>query len=550
MSSHACARPARATIAVAPRIARLASAPRIARAHRSTQPRATSTSAGSTNSSSDADASRAPYVGPPRVVILGGGFGGLYTALKLDALTWPDASKRPVVTLVDRAERFVFKPMLYELVNETMSDWEVAPAFEDLLKPTSVRYVRGDVAAVRTGDEVPFADGSTGSSGGGTIELASGETVEYDWLVVAVGTASADAKCPGSKDFAIPLSTLEDARRLAGAMRDVEAAFETDQAAGSGARSRKVAVVGGGLSGVELAGVVAERLAGKASVELFASGAGIMPESPPGQRDAARRRLDAAGVTTRAGTRAIKISEPSSGVPSGVPSSPDARLPSAASLTYAEGDFDSRTEDYDVVCWAVGQRVEAPESWPFPRDRRTNKIVTERTLRVRGHGRVFAVGDVARVWDSTSAGFTEGGNAPNTFQNAALPPPDRFDVLPATAQVAFQQADYAAWNVWSSLSSRPLLPFKYQHIGDMMVLGKTDAAVALPVGDATLDGPIAAALRRAAYLYRMPTNEHRAKLATSWLEQGAELAAKEAPGILKSLGVPLPGFLAPNNNRP
>ena len=572
MSSHACARPARATIAVAPRLAR-ASAPRIARAHRSTQPRATTSSAGSTSSSSDADASPAPYVGPPRVVILGGGFGGLYTALKLDALTWPDASKRPVLTLVDRAERFVFKPMLYELVNETMSDWEVAPTFADLLKPTSVCYVRGDVTAVRVGDVVPFADGGVGSSGGGTIELASGETVEYDWLVVAVGTATAadESKCPGSKDFAIPLSTLEDARRLAGAMRDVEAAFEKDRTAASAAaaggsasaKSRKVAVVGGGLSGVELAGVVAERLAGKASVELFASGAGIMPESPPGQRDAARRRLDAAGVTTRSGTRAIRVSEPSSGVPSGVPSgmpsgvpsgvpSPpdadDARLPSAATLTYAEGDFESRTEEYDVVCWAVGQRVEAPESWPFPRDRRTNKIVTERTLRVRGHGRVFAVGDVARVGDE-SAGSPGADINPNA-RNAASPPPDRFDVLPATAQVAFQQADYAAWNVWSSLSSRPLLPFKYQHIGDMMVLGKTEAAVALPVGDATLDGPIAAALRRAAYLYRMPTNEHRAKLATSWLEQGAELAAKEAPGILKSLGVPLPDFLAPNNNRP
>ena len=130
--------------------------------------------------------------------------------------------------------------MLYELVNETMSDWEVAPTFDDLLEPTSVRYVRGDVAAVRTGDEVPFADGTTGSSGGGTVELASDESVEYDWLVVAVGTASAaDAKCPGAKDFAIPLSTLEDARRLAGAMRDVEAAFETDRAAGSPASSSR-----------------------------------------------------------------------------------------------------------------------------------------------------------------------------------------------------------------------------------------------------------------------------------------------------------------------
>ena len=263
------------------------------------------------------------HVGPPRVVILGGGFGGLYTALKLDALTWPDASKRPVVTLVDRAERFVFKPMLYELVNETMSDWEVAPAFEDLLKPTSVRYVRGDVAAVRTGDEVPFADGSTGSSGGGTIELASGETVEYDWLVVAVGTASADAKCPGSKDFAIPLSTLEDARRLAGAMRDVEAAFETDRAA---------AATGGGRGGRRRRRALRRRARGRRRREARGQG----------ERRAVRvRGWDHAGVAAgpaRRGEEAIgrrggdhssgharaKISEPSSGVPSGVPSSPDA----------------------------------------------------------------------------------------------------------------------------------------------------------------------------------------------------------------------------------
>lgn len=79
--------------------------------------------------------------------------------------------------------------------------------------------------------------------------------------------------------------------------------------------------------------------------------------------------------------------------------------------------------------------------------------------------------------------------------------------------------------------------------GDMMVLGKTEAAVALPVGDATLDGPLAALLRRAAYLYRMPTNEHRAKLATNWLQQSAQFAAEEGPGIMKRLGVPVPDFV-------
>ena len=302
----------------------------IARAHRSTRPRATSTSAGSTSSSSETDASRAPYVGPPRVVILGGGFGGLYTALKLDALTWPDASKRPVVTLVDRAERFVFKPMLYELVNETMSDWEVAPTFDDLLEPTSVRYVRGDVAAVRTGDEVPFADGTTGSSGGGTIELASGESVEYDWLVVAVGTASADAKCPGSKDFAIPLSTLEDARRLAGAMRDVEAAFEKDRTArrrgGGGGSGRSRVRWPWSAAGSPASSSRASSPRGSRARRSSCSRPGwdvpVAPASAP-----RRGRLDAAGVTTRSGTRAIRVSEPSSGMPSGVPSPPGRASP-------------------------------------------------------------------------------------------------------------------------------------------------------------------------------------------------------------------------------
>ena len=526
MSSHACAL-STGTIAVASRRAR-APAPRRARAIPPT--RAASASPPETTSTSPAGArAPAPYAGPPRVVILGGGFGGLYTALKLDALTWPDASKRPIVTLIDRAERFVFKPMLYELVNETMSDWEVAPTFEDLLKPTAVRYTRGDVSGVIPGDALEFKDGTVGSTGGGVVELESGESVEYDWLIVAVGTATSDAVVPGSKDHAIPLSTLEDARRLAGAMRDVEAACES----GGSTTKRDVAVIGGGLSGVELAGVVAERLKGKATVTLFASEAGIMPGSPPGQRDAARKTLDAAGVATRVGARATAVNEPSDSYAGGVSA--------AASVTYTEADGEPTTEDYDVVCWAVGQRVESPESWPFPRDERTNKIAAEKTLRVTGHARVFAVGDVARLSDDSSSDARTGNDA-----YVASPPPARFDVLPATAQVAFQQADYAAWNVWSSLSSRPLLPFKYQHIGDMMVLGKTDAAVALPVGDATLDGPVAALLRRAAYLYRMPTNEHRAKLATSWLEQGAEFAAKEGPGILKSLGVPVPDFLAPN----
>ena len=478
------------------------------------------------SASSDASAaSSPPYAGPPRVVVIGGGFGGLYTALKLDALDgWKDGV-RPRVTLVDRAERFVFKPLLYELVNETMKEWEVCPTFEDLLAPTKIAFHRGDVESVRP---------DAGDDAGGVVRLADGTRLAYDYLVVGAGTVSSVESVPGAKDHAVPLSTLEDAQRLAGALRDAETKrLRSDS--NSAPYEPSFAVVGGGLSGVELAGVVAERMRaaeGKSRVELLASSAGIMPESPAGQREAALRRLESCGVTIRVGARATMV---------GAATAPDPLAPARATLAWTEAG-EERLGEYDAVCWTVGQKVESPESWPFPRSD-GGKILTDPTLRVLGQSRVFAVGDAAERRGASSPASSSSSDkniagADVSSSSYAAPPPGA--PLPSTAQVAFQQADYAAWNVWSSVAGRPLLPFRYQHIGDMMVLGKTDAAVALPLGDATVDGPLAALLRRAAYLYRMPTDAHRAKLAGSWLEQSAKFAAEEGPGILRKLGVPVP----------
>ena len=114
---------------------------------------------------------------------------------------------------------------------------------------------------------------------------------------------------PGAKDHAVPLSTLEDAQRLAGALRDAETKrLRSDS--NPATYEPSFAVVGGGLSGVELAGVVAERMRaaeGNSRVELLASSAGIMPESPVGQREAAMRRLESCGVTIRVGARATRV---------------------------------------------------------------------------------------------------------------------------------------------------------------------------------------------------------------------------------------------------
>ena len=113
-------------------------------------------------------------------------------------------------------------------------------------------------------------------------------------------------------------------------------------------------------------------------------------------------------------------------------------------------------------------------------------------LQVTDNPDIFALGDAAAI-------DTEG------------------ELIPTTAQVAFQQSDFVAWNVWSSLTDRPLLPFKYTNLGEMMVLGD-DNAVLSGMG-IKLDGPLAYLTRRLVYLYRLPTLEHQLKVGLNWLTQ-------------------------------
>lgn len=113
----------------------------------------------------------------PRVCILGGGFGGLYTALRLESLVWPN-DKKPQVMLVDQSDRFVFKPMLYELLSGEVDVWEIAPSFTELLKNTSVQFVKDSVKLLRPSDH--FRRDSGGSCTGGVVHLESGTVIEYD----------------------------------------------------------------------------------------------------------------------------------------------------------------------------------------------------------------------------------------------------------------------------------------------------------------------------------------------------------------------------------
>jgi demethylphylloquinone reductase len=175
----------------------------------------------------------------PDIAILGGGFGGLYTALRLSSLDWGDRP-RPHVTLIDRSDRFVFLPMLYELATGATAAWEVAPLFEDILAGSGITFVQGEVRALDKAARLVEVAGvrSPGAGSEPTIQR-----VAYDACVVALGSEPSPASLPGA-ERALPFYSFKDATVLRQRLQTKRADTTTPL---------RIAIVGGGYIGVELA---------------------------------------------------------------------------------------------------------------------------------------------------------------------------------------------------------------------------------------------------------------------------------------------------------
>ncbi|XP_059432072.1 alternative NAD(P)H-ubiquinone oxidoreductase C1, chloroplastic/mitochondrial isoform X3 [Corylus avellana] len=443
------------------------------------------------------------YVWPdkkPRVCILGGGFGGLYTALRLESLVWPD-DKKPQVLLVDQSERFVFKPMLYELLSGEVDAWEIAPRFSDLLANTSVQFFQDRVKVLHPTDHLGI-NGRSGSNCGGTVHLESGLLIEYDWLVLALGAESKLDVVPGASESALPFSILEDAQQK------VDNKLRRLERSNFGKFSPiRVAVVGCGYSGVELAATVAERLQDRGIVQAINVETTICPTAQPGNREAALKVLSSRKVQLLLGyfvrcIQRVDNVEASEMSTSGIAAEDDHEK-YILELQPANRGLQIQILEADLVLWTVGSKPLLPELEPSgkPNELPLNargQAETDETLRVKGHPRIFALGDSAALRDSNGR------------------------LLPATAQVAFQQADFAGWNLWAAINDRPLLPFRFQNLGEMMTLGRNDAAISPSfIEGLTLEGPIGHTARKIAYLIRLPTDQHRLKVGISWLTKSA-----------------------------
>lgn len=385
------------------------------------------------------------------MIVVGGGFGGLTTALTLAA-----ATDGPPVLLIEPQERFLFLPLLYELLSGELRRWQIAPRYADLLAGHGVAWLQERVVTINHAKRELRTDGD--------------RTLTYSALVIATGGRANSFGVPGVSEHALAFRSLADVERLQELVRRLRLRLRPLQ---------RLAVVGAGASGVELACKLADLLEGAAVIELVEQGPELLPGSKAFNREQAHLALQQRDVRLRTHTRVAAVLADGLELQRGGPD-PLATAP-VESLRC------------EAVIWTGGVAPCVPAlDPPIGLDRR-GRLPCDAELRVIGTEGVFALGDAAAC--------PLGGDASH----------------PATAQVAYQQAACVAANLQHLRHNDALEPFQWNDLGEMLGLGIGQAT--LTGMGLTLAGPAAFQLRRLAYLARLPGPLHRLRVAGGWLAE-------------------------------
>ncbi len=372
-----------------------------------------------------------------RVVVIGGGFGGLYATrqLRVD----PEVS----VTLVDRRNFHLFQPMLYQVATGALSPGEIAQPLRSILrKQRNATVILGEAVDLDVERR--------------QVILADGGPIEYDTLIVATGAHHAYFGHDEWAQFAPGLKTLEDATEI---RRRILIAFEAAEREADPDRRREwmtFVIVGGGPTGVELAGSLGEiardtlrrdfRAINPADARIILVEAmdRVLPTFPPDRSASARRQLEHLGVTVRTGTRVTAIDDRSVRVvaTSAGEGAPEEVVP-ARTVLWAAG----------VLASSFGRRV--AEATGAQTDR-NGRVLVEPDLTVPGHPEIFVVGD------------------------AAVQPWKDGQPAPGVAQGGIQGGSYAAGVIRRRLLGRPHEPFRYSNRGDVAVIGRLSGVTNIP----------------------------------------------------------------------
>jgi NADH dehydrogenase len=392
------------------------------------------------------------------VVIVGAGFAGLHAALGLEKVAVD-------MTVIDRRNHHLFQPLLYQVATAALSPADIATPIRAILS------------------RLPNATVMLGEVGGVDAEarhvLVGDRRISYDWLIVATGARHAYFGHDEWEPWAPGLKSVEDATAI---RRRILTAFELAEHEADPEHRRRLltfVVVGGGPTGVELAGTLAElarhALARDfrnidprcARVVLVEATDRLLRAFPADLSAAAHRALSRLGVE-------IRLNAPVTDC-------------DAKGVGLQDGRIESAT-----VLWAAGVMASPAAHWLGVSTDAAGRLIVEPDLSVPGHPEIFAIGDTALVRDA-----------------AGVP-------VPGIAPAAKQQGAYAAALIAARVADRPApRPFRYRHLGNLATIGR--AAAVADFGWLRLRGRIAWLLWGAVHLLFLIGGRNRVTVLTDWL---------------------------------
>lgn len=426
---------------------------------------------------------------PPRVVIVGGGFGGLSAALGL--------ARQPFdVTLIDRNNHHLFQPLLYQVATAGLSPADIASPIRHILNgQRNATVMLADVSGVDVRSKQVIADG---------------RRIPFDYLVLATGARHAYFGRDDWARFAPGLKSIDDATHL---RQRILLAFERAEMEHEAAERRRLltfVVVGGGPTGVEMAGAIAE-LAKRALAADFRSidprcARIILVEAAPriltpfteALSEAARRSLEQLGVEVRLGEAVSECN--------------------CEGVTLGHEFIGART-----IIWAAGVMASPAGRWLGAETDRAGRVKVRADLSVPGHPDIFAIGDTAAA---TGADGT---------------------ALPGVAPVAKQQGDYVARALIARHKGRTMPAFRYRDFGSLATIGRKRAIAQM--GPLHLSGFTAWLLWSVAHVYFLVGFRNRFTVGLNWawsyvtFERGSRLItglyARPLEDVKEAMGMEL-----------
>lgn len=406
----------------------------------------------------DASVGQSATAAPPRIVIVGAGFGGLEAVHRLSGVP-------ANITIVDRRNHHLFQPLLYQVATASLATSEIAWPVRHLLRrrrevTTLLATVTGVDARTRR------------------VLLDDGSSLPYDTLILATGARHAYFGHDEWEPFAPGLKTLEDATTI---RRRILVAFERAEREGDPAQRAAwltFVIVGAGPTGVELAGTIAELAkvtlpsdfrhidTTKARVVLIEAGSRVLAGFTEDLSTYAQRSLEELGVEVMLGKAVSECT--------------------ANGVIYGGEPLKAKT-----IIWAAGVRASPAAEWLDAPADRAGRLMVEPDLTVPGHPEIFAIGDTVSI-----AG------------------PDG-NPVPGIAPAAKQQGRYVAEAIKARLRNTPAEPFLYRHAGSLAQIGKRLAVI--DFGWIKLRGALAWWIWGIAHIYFLIGVRNRLSVAISWL---------------------------------